>query len=523
MKETTHRQSLLSSLVVMASTLSSRLLGFIRIALISALFGAGSNVDVMNWAFSLPNNFRKLLAEGALSTAFIPEFSRQIQEDPKGDSARELSRSILGLLLLIVLPICILIVLFPHPVVSLLSSFDDPNQTLLATDMLRLVINYLLLVALSALMMGILNSYNRFFIPAITPLLFSISVISSLILFHKQLGIFAMAVGILLGGVLQVLFQLPSVGKLGYIPVPSFRFGNPAFKRVLHRWFPIMLTSSIFAINQQVAHYFASGLEEGSLTALANALVFWQMPFGIFFNSIATVTYPKLSRQSNLKDWKGLASTVHFGYKTLFSLLIPSMVILMTMAPEIIAVALQRKNFELKDTLMAGEALFAYTTGLLSVALYNFTQRVYFSMGKIKPAFYSALLVMITDILLTLYFLLKMNLGVQGLAFANAIAFTFGFLFQLVLLRNLIPLRDDKTPLADYVKVIPALIPAISWVFLFKRLFGNSWWEDGSSMASFGLLALEGLGFIALMLGGFLLFKIPILSILRKKRPSNED
>lgn len=524
MKEISSRQSLLASMMIMASTLSTRLLGFLRIALISALFGGGAQVDVMNWAFNIPNNFRKLLAEGALSAAFIPEISRQLVEDPEGSEARKLTQSLIGLLLLLVVPLCLVFIFFPQVIVNLISDFPDRQQSMMAASMLRLVISYLLFVALSALLMAVLNSHNRFFIPAITPLLYSISVISSLLLLHRSLGIYSMAVGILAGGLLQILFQIPSAWKLGYRPLPSFHFKSESFKRVMSRWFPIMLTSSIFALNQFIAQYFASRLEEGSVTAMTNALVFWQLPFGIFFNSISTVTFPKLSRQFSRGDLKDMGGTVNFAYSALASLLIPSSIILMLMAPQIIAVALQRgTHFQLEHSILAGKALLAYSTGLLSVALYNFTQRVFYSMGDMRNPMKAALITMIMDVLLTLYFVLVLQWGVAGLAYANTLAFTLGFIWQLLALRKKLPLKGLGGNLAGLLRILPAMLPAVAWEWFFRRNFGSEWWQRGSSWNSFGLLALEGLVFVALTLGGFFLFKIPILSILRKRGPDHEE
>jgi len=524
MKEISSRQSLLSSMMIMASTLSTRLLGFLRIALISALFGGGAQVDVMNWAFNIPNNFRKLLAEGALSAAFIPEISRQLVEEPEGSEARRLTRSLIGLLLLLVVPLCLVFVLFPGAIVSLISDFPDRQQSLMAASMLRLVINYLLFVALSALLMAVLNSHNRFFIPAITPLLYSISVISALLLLHRRLGIYSMAVGILAGGILQILFQIPSVWKLGYRPLPSFNFRSEAFRRVMSRWLPIMVTSSIFAVNQFIAQYFASRLEEGSVTAMTNALVFWQLPFGIFFNSISTVTFPKLSRQFSRGDLEDMGGTVTFAYSALGSLLLPSAVILMLMAPQIIAVALQRgAHFQLEHSILAAKALLAYSTGLLSVGLYNFTQRVFYSMGDMQNPMKAALITMFIDVVLTLYFVPVLGWGVAGLAYANTLAFTFGFLWQLWALRKKLPLTGLRKTLLGLARVLPAMIPAFAWEWGFRRIFGTSWWQQGSSWSNFALLALEGLIFVGLTLAGFLLFKIPILSILKKRGPLNEE
>ncbi len=174
-----------------------------------------------------------------------------------------------------------------------LLDFDDPYLSELSVSLFRWFINYILLISISAALMAVLNSYGYFFIPAITPLLFSISVITSIITLYKSLGIFSMAAGVLAGGLLQLLFQLPLFHKLGYDLKPDFSFNSTYFKKIMKNWGPVAATASVFTINQQIAIRFASGLDTGSTSSLSYALVFWQLPFGIFSASITTVLFPK--------------------------------------------------------------------------------------------------------------------------------------------------------------------------------------------------------------------------------------
>ena len=323
MKETTRRQSMLSTIAVMTGTLGSRILGFVRIALISMFFGAGGEADVLNAVFNIPNNFRKLLAEGALSSAFIPELSRQIVQDGTGENARKLSRNILALQLLILIPLSLICIFFPQVVLKIFIRFEDPAMTALAIKLFRWLFHYILLISINAVLMAVLNSHNQFLIPAVSPLLFSVSVISSIVIWHSTLGIFSMVIGVLGGGVAQILCQYPLYHKLGYRVMPRLDFRDEAFRRVMKQWLPVLVTSSIFTINQQVAIFLATGLEEGSTTALSNSIVFWQLPFGIFSASITTVLFPKMSRLAGAENWDKLSSTIQDGVHMLAVLLVP--------------------------------------------------------------------------------------------------------------------------------------------------------------------------------------------------------
>ncbi len=244
----------------MACTLLARALGFVRNIIIAALFGATGSADVLNAVFNIPNNFRKLLAEGALSSAFIPVLSQALIRDPEGNTARKLVGNILTFQLIVLIPLMTLSVVFARPIISVFLDFSEPVKMSASAGLFRWICHYLLLISISAVLMGILNSHGIFITPALTPVLFSVCVIGSILLLHRRLGVFSMAVGVLAGGVLQIVFQLPLFRKAGYSLRPNVDFSNPAFKRVIRLWLPVVATSSIFAVNQQIAIRFASGL-----------------------------------------------------------------------------------------------------------------------------------------------------------------------------------------------------------------------------------------------------------------------
>ena len=526
MREQTTGQSTFATFIVMSSTMISRILGFARTAVITALFGATGQADIINVIFAVPNNLRKLLAEGALSSAFIPVISEAIIDE--GDTpvrSRVLVKHLIGFQLLIIIPICVISILFARPLVEhVFTQFKDPAQLDLSSKLFAYFINYLLFISISAVLLGVLNSRSRFFIPAVTPIIFSISVIGSLLLLEKRIGVYAMAVGVLLGGAGQVIFQYPLFRKMGYTLKPSFRFmESEDFRRIMKQWLPVVATSSVFTINQQVAFILASGLETGSASALSYAVVFWQLPFGIFSTSITTVLFPKMSRQVSQKDLQGLGTTVQYGLRFLFILLIPSAIVMGLMGKEIISIALQRGMFRPEDTAVTAFVLTGYCYGLFSVGAFNFLQRYFYSSGQYAFPFYVAAFVTVVDISLSLI-LKETWLRVTGLSVANSISFTLGLIILYRKAHLQIGGIPAKNLLYTLAKVVLASVPAFLLIHFFQRVF-PAYWRSGSTLTGLGYLAVELLLLLLLYLVMYRLLKVEMLGYLvnRLRRKADEE
>lgn len=514
-----NRDNTAATFIVMASTLVSRLLGFVRIAVIGAVFGASGSADVLNLVFNIPNNLRKLLAEGALSSAFIPTLSRGHVEDPSLSRSHALVRQLIGFQLVVLLPVIVFSILSPSTITDVILDFPERERQELAAELFRWFITYLLFISVAAVLMGTLNSHHSFFIPAVAPLLFSLFVIGSILLLHRSLGVFSMVVGVLLGGVGQLFIHVPAVKRLGYSLMPAFSFSTPDFKKVLRQWLPVVSTASVFTINQQVALFFASGLEDGSGSAMTNALVFWQLPFGIFAASITTVLFPAMSRQFALHDRRGLADSIERGVRGLLLLLIPSGAGLIVLGREMIAVALQRGAFSPTATMLAAEVLVYYSFGLFSVAAFTFLQRAFYACDDYRTPLVNAVVTVVLDVLLSLW-LKETRLGVSGLAAANSIAFTVGLILYVK------PAYRISEGLS-IVRIGRVLIPAaagtataVLCVFLVRGVtsalgVSSRWWLDGSSPENLGLFLLHALPAIVVLLGVYRLFGLNVRSIRR--------
>lgn len=518
-KEQSGHQRSLASLIVMACTLATRLLGFLKFVVISAIFGGQGGADILNAVLSIPNNLRKLMAEGALSTAFIPSLSKKLVEGDKL-SAQKIARQILGLQWLILFPITIFIIIFHREAIKIFVHFRSSQDMLTAGELLAWVAPYILIISISAVLMAVLNSHNQFFIAAICPLIFSVAIICTTLLFYKSLGIFSMALGVLLGGLGQLMIQYPSYRKLGYSLLPNFQLKDPAVGTVIRRWGPILATSSVFAINQQIAVFLSSWLAPGSASALANAVVFFQLPFGIFSASVNTVYYPQISRYVHQNVPEKLNESLTSGLRLLLVTLLPSGFLLTILGHEIISVAFMRGAFKAQHVAMAATTLSGFCWGMFFTAGYNFIQRYFYAKGHMHAPFFSAAIACILDVILSL-FLIRTPLGVAGLAHANSLAFFISFTMLLLLLKFKYQNLHIKSLVIELLKVCIVLICAFGLYFLIRKPLGTSWWQQGASWARFGTLIIYTAVLGIAILLGYQILGVKFLDILKRKKTAS--
>jgi putative peptidoglycan lipid II flippase len=259
-----------------------------------------------------------------------------------------------------------------------------------------------------------------------------------------------------------------------------------------------------------VAFILASGLETGSVSALSYALVFWQLPFGIFSASVTTVLFPKMSRQAGNDDREGLKDSVQYGLRFLFVLLVPSALFLSFFGLETVSMALQRGKFTADNTLMTASVLTGYCWGLFSVGAFTFLQRFFYSVRNYRLPFIVAALVAIVDITLSII-LKETSLGVTGLSVANSVSFTLGTVLLLVLAAGALGGLPLRSFLFTGLKVFVSLIPASVFALLARSFFG-SWWIEGSYLAGFTYLAGEVIIMIMLILAMYKITGIEMMN-----------
>jgi putative peptidoglycan lipid II flippase len=352
-----------------AATLASRVLGFLRDMIIALTFGAGGVTDAFVVAFRIPNILRRLLGEGALSTAVIPVFTDYAVKRPREEFVR-MVRAVLaaGLLVLGVTTACgiaaapaILRVIAP-------GFLDDPAQASLAVLLTRVMFPYLLLVGLGALAMGLLNTQGRFFASAIGPALLNVGMIACVLFLAHRVDppILALAIGVLAGGVAQFLAQVPSLRRCGLLVTPSLDLRHPALGRVAKLLLPAVFGLAAVQVTVFVNTLLASRLPAGSISFLYYADRIMEFPLGIFGIALASASLPAMSRAAARGDRRGIGETLTFALGLSFYVAVPATVGLVLLRAPIVRVLFERGQFTAADTTATAQALVGYAVGLVA-------------------------------------------------------------------------------------------------------------------------------------------------------------
>lgn len=511
------RKTAHNSIILMACTLASRILGIVKARAIATVFGATGIADVINFTFNIPNNFRKLFAEGALSSAYIPVFTTLItQEKGSGRASAALLARMQGFQLLVSVPLVALTWLFRGSIITFLSDFSDPSHIALSGELLVYFMVFLGTISFAALYGGVLQSHHSFFTAAAAPLLFSVSVISSVYLLSDRLGAYAMAVGVVSGGFLQAVVTFLRLRALGYRAQISFNFSDHAFRKVMRGWAPVTITAVIAIVTQQVAFYFASSLEEGVVTAFSNAIILWQAPYGIFYSAIATVFFPAMVAAYHGKDSRELGLLVSRALVHISTFLIPAAIALAVLRNETTAVLLQSGRFRLEDTIRTGQILLWFSVGMPVVAWYAFLQRVCFSTDRFSLTVSVGIIVAVVDIALT-WIAVSKGYGGQGLSLANSVAHLVGvFLLWMRIMREDHILFPGVPFIREIGKLLVANVPLGILCWLYVSRGGHQWWTDGSTWANaLSLFALYLLA-ISITLVSYKIARVDFINALKK-------
>ena len=484
------------SLIFMICTIGSRLLGIVRVRLISTFFGASGIADVINFTFSIPNNLRKLLAEGAFSSAFIPVLTKAVKHDEQNindQHANSLIHRILAFQLIILLPVTTMVFLFPATIITFLSDFSDTNLISISAMLLKYFILYLLIISITAVMQAALQCKSKFIITALSPLLFSTSVIVSIILLSDAYGAYSMGIGVLAGGILQLIFIYPTFIQNGYSIKVNFHFHNSYFSSVVKSFVPVVITSIILIITQQISFYFASTLPTGGVTALSNSLVFWQMPYGVFYVSIATVLFPSMSRSYYESDGIGQIRNLQKGVEYIVVYLLPSTILLIFFSNELVFTILQKGKFTSENAVRTAESLRYFSLGLLFAGIFNFFQRFLYSIHKFKLTVYTVLIFAVSDILITII-CLNLKLDVAALGIGNSSAYLIAVGIQVFFIKREMPDMKFTNNYKYLLKIFIANIPIAAGLLLYKysKVY---WFSDGSTIVNF--MILLGIGILS--------------------------
>lgn len=450
----------------------SRLTGLVRESIMARLFGAGLVWDAFNLGFRIPNLTRDLFAEGALSSAFVPTFTEYLTTKSKKEAA-QLANLVATALIVVVGTFCLLGVIFAPALVALLAPGYEhvPGKFELAVRMTRIMFPFLLLVALAAQAMGILNANNQFFVPALASTFFNIGSVAIGLAAGFWLGpyigitpIEGMAAGVVCGGALQLAVQIPSLQKAGFTFRPRLNWRHPGMVHILQLMGPAILGNAATQINVMVNTNFASQISDpvrgfdGPVSWLGYAFRFMQLPLGIFGVAIASATLPAVSRsaaQGNLEEFR---RTLSRSLGMVFLLCIPSSIGLAVLGKSIVGSIYQGGKFQVYDTQQTAQALACYAVGLAGYAALKVLSPSFYALGDARTPMIISLVSIGINFGVAYAMVHSTSLGPAGLALSTSSVALFGFLTQFLLLRARLGGIYGRQLLKTVVKVLLASV-----------------------------------------------------------------
>ncbi len=434
--------------LVSAATMLSRISGLVRESVIAWLFGARMEADAYRLAFLLPNLTRDLFAEGALSSAFVPTFTEELTRKGREEAAR-LANLVATAVILVVGGICVLGVIAAPLLVDVFAPGfrETPGKTELAVQLTRTMFPFLLLVALAAQAMGVLNACNQFGIPSLAPALFNVFSISSGLLlgviYGPALGISAiqgMAWGVLIGGVCQLMGQVPSLYRQGFRFKPGFDWSHPGLRHIVKLMGPAILGGASVQINVFITTYLATGVDDpirgvnGPVSWLNYAFRFFQLPLGLFGVAIASATVPSISRSLASGNRDEFRRTLNRSLGVAFLMTVPSAVGLIVLGRDMITAVFRRGEFDAYDARQTALALSCYAVGLAAYSGAKILNPAFYALKDSRTPMLISMFSIAINFVTATSLLRYTSLGHAGLALSTSTVAIFAFLCQFVIM-----------------------------------------------------------------------------------------
>ena len=413
--------------VIGIATMTSRVLGVAREATLAWIFGAGFAMDAFNVAFRIPNLLRDLFAEGAMTAAFVPAFTRTLSTRGRADAWR-LGNLVINALLLVTGALVVLGMIFAGPITAAIAPrfAESPGKLELTTELTRIMLPFLTTIAVAVAMMGMLNSLHRFFIPALSPAMFNVATILCAVVLTPILvrlgfaGIVSIAIATLLGGLGQILLQWPSLHREGFRYRPVVDFADLELRQVLRMMVPATIGLAAVQINVLVNTYLAASQQEGAVSWLSYAFRLMYLPIGLFGVSIATAALPDISLQAVTDDVAAIRRTVSSGLRLMLMLNVPATVGLIALANPIVALLLERGQFTPDDTTQTAAALMFYAPGLLGYSAVKIASPTFYSLRDSRTPVTVSMISVLANLAMNLSLVRVM--GFRGLALGTAAA-----------------------------------------------------------------------------------------------------
>ena len=507
--------------VVAFFTTLSRFAGLARDMVTFHFFGANATTDAFFVAFTIPNILRRFVAEGALTVAFIPVYS-EVRRNEGDKAAVQFYAAVLGLLL-VTLTLLVLggVAFASYLVYAFASGFaQHPEQMLIATALTRFMFPYIFFISLVALCMGVLNSHQHFAVPAASPILLNVAMIGCTYGLISRLSepIWALAIGVVLGGILQLLVQIPALYRYKLLVWPSFQWNTKPVKKLVRIMFPALFGIAVYQLNLIILRQLGSYLPEGQISYYYNADRLMQLALGIFSISIATAALPMMSEQTARGDRQGLMRTWLFSTKLTNFITIPAAWGLTLIAIPIVSTLYLHGQYHWSDVQWTAYATMAFAPGLLSIAISRTTIQVFFALEDLRTPVIAGAITVAVNLILGI---LLLRFQVVGLA----LSLTISSWFQTIILVIWLKIRMGKLGFRSLASSmmrqigLAAFSTSVAWLICL-----NADWSSGSTLWNAAILTLAmasamslyGCGAILLKYEEGILLKGILLSRLKK-------
>lgn len=497
---TTNKKLIRSTGVISFATALSRVLGFFRDILFARYFGTNIFAQAFVVAFRLPNMLRDMIGEGATDAAIVPILT-EYQHTRSQEEYWHVAKIILNLMLTVLVALSVLGVVFAPFFVKIMAPgfLEDPEKFALTVSLTRWMFPYILLVGLVAYAKGVLNSLHYFTTPAFSSVVLNVTMILTLLILCPIIGVKGMVAGVLIGGILEVLIQIPPLKARGFTFGGGFKIAHPVASRIGKLLMPRVLGSGVYQFSVLVDTVLASLswiVGAGGVAALYFSTRLVQLPLAVFGVALATAALPRLTKEIATGDLEQFRRTISFSLKIVFLIMLPSTIGLMMLAEPIVRILLQRGEFTSYSTAITANALFFYTFGLFAYSGIKILVSAYYSMGDTRTPVKTAAIALGVNICLNLILMWPLKVG--GLALSTSVAAMMNFVMLYTRLSRKVGDIGTESIMASVGRIASAtaIMAVFLWATSFLLLRDGAFYGMGRFIALFGVVCGAGVVYV---------------------------
>jgi len=454
-----------AAMILGAASLISKVLGLIRDRILAGTFGAGDELDIYYAAFRIPDLVFSLLVVGAISAGFIPVFVSYLDKDE--NKSWYLANNVLNIMILALSGVCLILIVFAPWLMRMVAPGFSPEKLAITVQLTRIMFLSPLFLAFSAVFGGILQSFRRFLVYSLGPIMYNLGIIFGVVFLVKYFGLKGLAYGVVLGAFLHAVIQIPTAYLCGYHWQPVLNLKFEGVKRIFKMMPPRIVNLTLYQITILIMTFLASFLSVGSIAIYSLAYNIISFPLGIFGVSFSIAVFPRLSETAQKNDKNGFVKTLSAAVRQILFFTLPSAVFLVILRIQIVEIVFGTGRFNFGDIVLTAQALAYFSISLFAQALILLFLRGFFAWEDAKTPLWTGFLSTLVAIVAAWYF--SKTMGVAGLALAVSLSCFVNVVLLFVLLRKKIGFLDMKNILPAGGKMLVASLVsglAIYWVLM---------------------------------------------------------